>query len=104
MEFSRQKYWSGLPFPSLGDLPSPGIETGSPALQAGSLLPEPPGEENLGLFGHIFCSVKLSHLRNPTVRSEIAFAFSPRSMNMSLCKLDSQLALIFQDFQGMHEK
>ena len=36
MEFSRQEYWSGLPFPSLGDLPNPGIEPGSPALQADS--------------------------------------------------------------------
>ena len=37
MEFSRQGYWSGLPFPSPGDLPDPGIEPGSPALQADSL-------------------------------------------------------------------
>ena len=37
MGFSRQEYWSGLPFPSLGDLPDPGIETGSPAFQADSL-------------------------------------------------------------------
>ena len=36
MGFSRQEYWSGLPFPSLGDLPDPGIEPGSPALQADS--------------------------------------------------------------------
>ena len=42
MGFSRQEYWSGLPFPSPGDLPDPGIEHGSPALQAGSLLSEPP--------------------------------------------------------------
>ena len=34
MGFSRQEYWSGLPFPSPGDLPDPGIEPGSPALQA----------------------------------------------------------------------
>ena len=34
MGFSRQEYWSGLPFPSPGDLPNPGIEPGSPALQA----------------------------------------------------------------------
>ena len=34
MEFSRQEYWSGLPFPSPGDLPDPGVESGSPALQA----------------------------------------------------------------------
>ena len=44
MGFPRQEYWSGLPFPSLGDLPNPRIEVGSPALQAGSLLTEPPGK------------------------------------------------------------
>ena len=38
--FSRQEYWSGLPFPSPGDLPDPGIEPGSPALQAESLPTE----------------------------------------------------------------
>ena len=38
--FSRQEYWSGLPFPSPGDLPNPGIEPGSPALQADSLPTE----------------------------------------------------------------
>ena len=37
MEFSRQEYWSGLPFPSLGDLPDPGIEPSSSAWQADSL-------------------------------------------------------------------
>ena len=44
MGFSRQEYWSGLPFLSPGDLPDPGVEPGSPALQADSLLPEPPGK------------------------------------------------------------
>ena len=42
VEFSRQDYWSGLPFPSAGDLPNPGIKTKSPALQADSLPSEPP--------------------------------------------------------------
>ena len=42
MEFSRQEYWSGLPFPSPGDLSDPGIEPGSPALQADALPSEPP--------------------------------------------------------------
>ena len=37
MGFSRQEYWSGLPFPSAGDFPNPGIEATSPALQADSL-------------------------------------------------------------------
>ena len=41
MEFSRPEYWSGYPFPSLGDLPNPGIEPKSPALQANSLPVEP---------------------------------------------------------------
>ena len=42
MGFPRQKYWNGLPFPSPGDLPNPGIEPRSPALQANFLPPEPP--------------------------------------------------------------
>ena len=46
MEFSRQEYWSGLPFPSPGNLPNPGIKPGSPALQADSLLSELPGKPN----------------------------------------------------------
>ena len=43
MGFSRQERWSGLPFPSPGDLPDPGIEPRSPALQADALPSEPPG-------------------------------------------------------------
>jgi len=42
MGFPRQEYWSGLPFPYPGGLPNPGIEPRSPALQAVSLLIEPP--------------------------------------------------------------
>ena len=66
MGFSRQEYWSGLPFPSPGDLPDPGIEPRSPALWADTLPSEPPGKAqniktvkkekkkgNLNL--HIFC-------------------------------------------------
>ena len=44
MGFSRQEHWSGLPFPSPGDLPNPGIEPGSPALQADALSSELPGK------------------------------------------------------------
>ena len=44
MEFSRQEYWSGLPCPSPGDLPDPGIKPGSPVLQVDSLPAEPPGK------------------------------------------------------------
>ena len=47
MGFSRQEYWSGLPFPSPGDLPNPGIEPGSLALRADSLLCELAGNPSL---------------------------------------------------------
>ena len=50
MEFSRQEYWSELPFPSPGDLPDPGIEPGSPALQADALPSEPPGKPHNQLY------------------------------------------------------
>ena len=43
MEFSRQEYWSGLPFPSPGNLPDPGMEPRSPSLGADALPSEPPG-------------------------------------------------------------
>ena len=44
MGFSRQEYWSELPFPSPRDLPNPGIEPGSPSLRANALPSEPPGK------------------------------------------------------------
>ena len=50
MEFSRSEYWSGYPFPSPGDLPNPGIEPRSPALQVDSLSAEPRGKlKNTGV-------------------------------------------------------
>ena len=54
MVYSKQEYWSGLPVPSPGDLPRPGIEPRSLALQADSLPSEPPGKPslpNLFVFG-----------------------------------------------------
>ena len=50
MGFSRQEYWNGFPCLHPGDLPNPGIKTGSPALQVDSLLAEPPGKpKNTGV-------------------------------------------------------
>ena len=49
MEFSRQEYWSRLPFPSPGDLPDPGIEPRSLTLQADTLPSLPPGKSQLTL-------------------------------------------------------
>ena len=45
MGFSRQEYWSGVPFPSPGDLPDPGIEPWSPVCQADALTSESPGKK-----------------------------------------------------------
>ena len=56
MEFSRQEYWSGLPFPSPGDLSNPGIEPRSPELQADTLLSEPPGKPEKNKY-HILMHV-----------------------------------------------
>ena len=50
MEFSRQEYWSGLPFHSPGDLPNPGIKSGSPALQADALSSKPPGKPSVEIM------------------------------------------------------
>ena len=67
MEFSRQEYWSGLPFPSPGDLPNPGIEPGSPTLQADTLPSEPPGKplsqkreeiKNFKIIKFLKCSIR----------------------------------------------
>ena len=63
MVFSRQEYWSGLQFPSPGDLPDPGIEPGSPTLQADSLPSEPPGKPSLGGTGSHFT---LSSVKSPS--------------------------------------
>ena len=51
VEFSRQEHWSGYPFPSPGDLPDPGIDPRSPALQADSFLSEPAGKPLLQASG-----------------------------------------------------
>ena len=47
MDYSKQEYWSGLPFSSPGDFPNPGIEPGPPVLQADALYSEPSGKPQL---------------------------------------------------------
>ena len=63
MGFSRQEYWSGLPFPSLGDLHNPGIEPRFPALEAGALTSEPPGK-----LIAICKRIKLEHFLIPFIK------------------------------------
>ena len=62
MGFSKQEYWSGLPFPSPGDLPDPGMEPRSPSFQAESLPSEPPGKTNVVLCCAVLCLVTQSCL------------------------------------------
>ena len=56
MAFPRQEYWSGLPFPSPGDLPDPGVEPTSPALAFGFLTAEKPGSPRDYLDDTLLCS------------------------------------------------
>ena len=64
MEFSRQEYWSGLLFPSPGDLPNPGIEPRSPTLQAESLPSEPQWKPPNIRVGSLLLLQGSSHPRN----------------------------------------
>ena len=62
MGFSRQEHWSGLPCPFPGDLPDPGIEPRSPALQADSLLSEPQRTPNFQIHSQVFLLISLVSL------------------------------------------
>ena len=63
MGFPRQEYWNRLPFPTPGDLPNPGIELASPALQADSLPSQPPGKMYpLPIISHFLKIHYTSHL------------------------------------------
>ena len=73
MGFSRQEYWSGLLFPSPGDLPNPGFEPGSPTLQADALPSEPPGKECSPVKSQNFkdmYSVKLGSTAAKTIKTK----------------------------------
>ena len=59
MSFSRQGYWSGLPFPSAGNLPNPGIEPRSPVLQEDSLLTELQGKPNVRQVPNFIFSIPM---------------------------------------------
>ena len=87
MGFSRQEYWSGLPFPSPGDLPDPGIEPGSPALQADSLPTELQGKPLNANSYH------LSHKGSSRILNWVAYPFSrgstqPRNQTGVSCIAD----------------
>ena len=62
MEFSRQEYWSGLPFPTPGDLPNPGIKTASPALRGRFFTTVSPGKHEIDSSSQINWSEEVSSL------------------------------------------
>ena len=76
--FSRQEYWSGLPFPSPGDLPKPWIEHSSPTLQADSLPTEPPGKQLNNSNEYILYILKVNNL--------ITLQNNNGSLDYKLCK------------------
>ena len=80
MGFFRQEYWSGLPFPSPGDLPNPGIEPGSPALQAGAYHLSHHGTKQLEPVKH-----GLVGTMEPTKQTNCLFS----QVNSIICKLKS---------------
>ena len=73
MGFSRQGYWSGLPFPSQGDLPNPGIKAGSPELQADALPSELLGKP----IGSGEVPTRLSSSKNCIFLAELHFVLDP---------------------------
>ena len=90
MGFSRQEYWNGLPFPSPGDLPDPGIEPRSPALQADALTSEPPGGDEVDciFFPPFFI---LGHNRRRDLKSVMRWNIyysvsSVLALNTCMCK------------------
>ena len=106
MEITRQEYWSGLLCPSPGDLPNPGIEPGSPALQTDSLPSNPPGEpitaHSKVLFQFILFPSPLYHMFSKqkekqyfflTSLSQAEVSFRTRSTLVSLPSTDSHLCL-----------
>ena len=69
MEFFKQEYWSGLPFPSPRDLPDPAIKPRSPELQADALPPEPPGKPGSPVKSQLPFPVFILYLISSTVSS-----------------------------------
>ena len=100
MGFSRQEHWSGLPFPSPGDLPDPGIEPRSPTLKADALTFEPPGFSDIKMmsifFNQFYCGPVL-------LFSSISFQWSLRKAFLSLLAIlwNSAFRCIYLSFSPL---
>ena len=92
MGFSRKDYWSGLPFPSPGNLPNPGIEPRSPTLQADALSSEPPKKPNQTPN----CQHPLDHRKSKRVPEKHLFLFYWLSPSLWLCGSQQTVANSFK--------
>ena len=90
MEFPRQEYWSGLPFPSPGDLLDPGIKPWSPALQADSFLTEAPGRKGGGFIQFSNVEEGSISLTLPDCLSWTSVLSGPQTGNYTIIPLGSQ--------------
>ena len=81
LEFPRQEYWSGLPFPSAGDLSNPGIEPVSPTLAGGFFTTAPPGKPQLSSIFHLFTLA--THSDSFSRRSPFPEAINHSSLRLS---------------------
>ena len=91
MGFSRQEYWRGLPFPSPGDLPNPGIEPGSPALQADSSPIELQG--NMVSRFLMTSVLRKKHLLMSWVQSPSAVILEPKEIKSVTVSILSPFAM-----------
>ena len=82
-EFSRQEYWNGLPCPSPGDLPNPGVEPRSPTMQADSLLSEPPGKPIIKALLEILGTSEITSVRMDSVTNSPHISVS---FTLQLCR------------------
>ena len=119
MGFSRQEYWSGLPFPSPENLSDPGVELRSPALQADSLLSGPPGKCIDGLtanYQHRWSLPKVNYLTSGwqytrrqcswTISESTFFVFflTDRSCLRFICQIAQEDTSLLQTAaQGSHQ-
>ena len=93
MGFPRQEYWSGLPFPSQGDLPDPGMEPGSPALAGGFFTAEPPGKPALShtykliidKYLVLFCILSSKPTMGVTLTAHLSLHTSALLLGASVC-------------------
>ena len=117
MGVSRQEYWSGLPFPSPGDLPNPGIEPGSPALEADALTSEPPGkpddkwddkwslfsDANFVVFFFFYTAIENTHIHILKPRAHGEFSYLREHLEQSLfSNWESFLILLLKPYPNVN--